>query len=506
MPSDPLALSREERHVALVQEIFRWLHGRVRYADALVEEVSRAEITRVFGGDQVVKPLGRKGALALRLVGDEGRSLDVSLGLLPFAQLRPTLEASLKLLAAQQPNPAFGLAPVPKGGVRRYGVPLDRAPAEDVVLRFAELLAEVARLDRAAAEAAPGVQVESEVWAWTQVEEKLVADTEGLFKTQVLPATFLQVVSRARDTASGRSAEHRTRIGDVHGLELLFADGGIRPDFREQIGQSARRAVLLLGARALAPDELAKLTHYVLGTSAMVFVHEAEGHNFEADTIKEGGSGLFHRDGRPTRVPFGSDQVDVWDGPIRNPDGTFASLSGFGFQFIDDEGVEVAPAHLVKSGEIVGKLHNRETAHHFGEAANGRGFSELGDRRLVRMTNTYLYPSERARWVQSLEELVADVPFGVYLEGSRGGAVSKGGMSTTIQSGRLIVNGRLTEERLLPSNLAVDTQRSLEGVEGFAGPLRCDDPGFCGKGQHKIVTDGGPITRIRAGAGITLGF
>ena len=506
MPSDPLALSNEARNATLVEEIFRWLRGRVRYADALVEEVSRAEINRVFGGEEVVKPLSRKGALALRLVGDEGRSLDVSLGLLPFDQLCPTLEAGLKLLAVQQPNPRFGLAAVPNRDKRRYGVPLEHAPTEDVVLRFALLAEEVARLDRAAAEAAPGLRVESEVWAWTQVEEKLVADSEGLFKTQILPATFVQVVSRARDTATGRIAEHRTRIGDVHGLEMLFAGGGLRPDFREQIGQSARRAVLLHGARALDAEELKKLTHYVLGTSAMVFVHEAEGHNFEADTIKEGGSGLFHRDGRPTRVPFGSEQVDVWDGPIRNPDGTFASLSGFGFHFIDDEGVEVTPAHLVRGGEIVGKLHNRETAHHFGEANNGRGFSELGDRRLERMTNTYLYPSEKARWVSSLDELVADIPFGVSLEGSRGGAVSKGGMSTTIQFGRLIVNGRLTEERLLPSNLAVDTQRSLEGVEGFAGPLRCDDPGFCGKGQYKIVTDGGPITRIRAGAGITLGF
>ncbi len=508
LSSDPLALSREASHTRLVNEIFAWLRGRVTYADALVEDVSRAEINRVFGGDEVVKPLSAKGALALRLVGDQGRSLDLSLGLLPFDHLRPTLEAAIKLLAVQQPNPRFGLAPVPNRAQKRYGAPIDRAPAEDVVLRFAQIVEEVRRLDRAAEEAASGLQVESEVWAFTQVEEKLVADTEGLFKTQVLPATFVQVVSRATDPETGRIAEHRTRIGDVQGLEMLFAGNGLRADFREQIGQSARRAVLLHGARALRPDELARLTHYVLGTSAMVFVHEAEGHNFEADTIKEGSSGLFHRDGSPTRVPFGSDQVDVWDGPIMNPDGTFASLAGLGFHFIDDEGVEVAPAHLVRAGEIVGKLHNRETAHHFGEAANGRGFSELGDRRLVRMTNTYLYPSERARWVESLEELVADIPFGVLLEGSRGGAVSKGGMSTTIQFGRLIVDGKLTEERLLPSNLAVDTQRSLEGVEGFAGPLRCDDPGFCGKGapQHKLVTDGGPITRIRAGAGITLGF
>lgn len=503
---DPLAPRNEAKHAALLSELFGYLRGKVRYADALVEEVTRAEYTRVFGGEEVVKPRSQKGALAVRLVGDEGRSLDLSLGLLSFEELRPSVDACLKLLAAQAPNPGFGLAEVPNRGQKRYGVPRIEEGAEDVSLRFAELQREIASLDRAAAEGMGDLAVDSEIWAWTQVEEKIVADSEGLYKTQILPATFLQVVSRAKDRSTGRITEHRMRIGDVQPLSLLFAGAGMRPDFREQVGQSARRAVLLQRARALSPDELRRLTHFVLGTSAMVFVHEAEGHNFEADTIKDGGSGLFHASGAPTRVPFGSDQVDVWDGPIRRPDGTFASLEGFGFHFIDDEGIEVQPAHLVKAGRIVGKLHNRETAHHFGETANGRGFSELGDRRLVRMTNTYLYPSEKARWEPDLESLIRDVPFGVYLEGSRGGAVSKGGMSTTIQFGRLIVDGKLTEERLLPANLAVDTERSLEGVEGFAGPLRCDDPGFCGKGQYKIVTDGGPITRIRAGAGITLGF
>lgn len=506
MPGDPLELGREARYRALVDDLFAYLRGRVRYADLVIEEVSRAEYNRVFGGDEVMKPLSRKGALALRLVGEEGRALDVSLGLLPFAELRGTIDAALRLLAAQPPNPGWGLAPLPDRTRRRFGVPVPGDRAADLLERFALLAEEVARLDRAAAQAAPGLEVESEIWAWTQTEEKLVADIDGLYRTQILPATFVQVVSRARDPATGRATEHRTRIGDVHGIEMLFAGEGLRPDFRERIGQSARRAVLLQGARALTPEELRRLTHVVLGTTAMVFVHEAEGHNFEADLVKEGSSGLFLRDGSPTRDPLGSDQVDVWDGPVRRPDGTFAGREGFGFQFIDDEGVEVAPVRLVQAGRIVGKLHNRETAHHFGEAPNGRGFSELGDRRLVRMTNTYLHPSERARWVDDLEELIADVPFGVFLDGSRGGAVSRGGMSTTIQFGQLIVDGKLTGERLLPSNLSVDTQRSLEGIEGFAGPMRCDDPGFCGKGQTKLVADGGPITRIRLGSGITLGF
>src|SRR5690606_7738758 len=165
------------------------------------------------GGDEVMKPLSRKGALALRLVGEEGRALDVSLGLLPFAELRGTIDAALRLLAAQPPNPGWGLAPLPDRTRRRFGVPVPGDRAADLLERFALLAEEVARLDRAAAQAAPGLEVESEIWAWTQTEEKLVADIDGLYRTQILPATFVQVVSRARDPATGRATEHRTRIG-----------------------------------------------------------------------------------------------------------------------------------------------------------------------------------------------------------------------------------------------------------------------------------------------------
>jgi predicted Zn-dependent protease len=326
----------------------------------------------------------------------------------------------------------------------------------------------------------------------------------------VLPSTFLQMVALVKDPKSGRLTRQRSRLGDTRPLTMLFEGGvparGLRGYYAEQVGSVVRRAVDQQRGRALSSEELARLTHYVLAPSAMVFVHEAEGHNFEADIIQQGGSGLFQRDGTPADDPFASSVVDVYDGQILRPDGTFEPALGFGTHFIDDEGVELVPTKLVSAGRIVAKLHNRETAHHYREPVNGHGFSELGDKRLVRMTNTYLHPAGKERWVESVEELVKDVGFGVWLEGSLGGAVSREGMSTTIQFGRLIRDGKLTDEVLLPANLSVVTRDSLKTVEGFAGPLRCEDPGFCGKGQLKTVTDGGPITKLRASPAITLGF
>lgn len=509
--TNELTLTGEAEKRALAQAVLDHVKPRVRYADLVLEEVTKLEYTRLFSGDEVLKPFTRKGALQLRLVGEKGRHLSLSLGLLPASQLVPSLDFALGMLSLQEEDESFGLAPVPNQERQRYGVasPWDLSNG-DFLAAFETLRAEVDALAARAVTGHEGLSAQAELWCYAQVEEKLVQDTEGLFKTQVLPSTFLQVIALVKDARTGRQTRQRVRLGETKPLGWLFEAGdpsrGLRGDFAETLGGCVRRAVAQQRGRKLTGEELARVTHYVLASTAMVFIHEAEGHNFEADIIREGGSGLFARDGSPAVTPFASALVDVWDGPVRRPDGTFEADSGFGTHYIDDEGVELAPTRLVEAGRIVGKLHNRETAHHFHEAPNGHGFSELGDRRLVRMTNTYLHPSGADRWHASVDELVRDVTWGVWLEGSLGGAVSREGMSTTIQYGRLIVDGKLTDQVLLPANLSVVTRDSLQNVEGYAGPLRCDDPGFCGKGQTKTVTDGGPVTKIRASPAITLGF
>ncbi|MHB8873883.1 MAG: metallopeptidase TldD-related protein [Myxococcaceae bacterium] len=512
MPSTHgLTLTGEPEKRALAEAVLAHVRPKVKYADLLIEEVTKLEYTRLFSGDEVLKPFTRKGALQLRLVGEEGRHLSLSLGLLPPAQLLPSLDFALGMLRLQEPDPHFGLAPVPNQDRQRYGVPSPwDLTSEEVQAAFETVRSEADALAGRAIAGHPGLSAQVELWCYAQVEEKLVQDTEGLFKTQVLPSTFLQVLALVKDAATGRQTRQRTRLGELRPLASLFEEAdlsrGLRGDFAETLGGCMRRAVAQQRGRRLTSEELARVTHYVLASTAMVFIHEAEGHNFEADIIREGSSGLFGRDGSPAVTPFASPLVDVWDGQTRRPDGSFDADTGFGTHYIDDEGVELSPVRLVEGGRIVAKLHNRETAHHFKEPANGHGFSELGERRLVRMTNTYLHPSGPDRWFPTVEELVQDIPFGVWLEGSLGGAVSREGMSTTIQYGRLIVDGKLTQEVLLPANLSVVTRDSLQGVEGFAGPVRCDDPGFCGKGQTKTVTDGGPVTKIRASPAITLGF
>jgi len=141
-------------------------------------------------------------------------------------------------------------------------------------------------------------------------------------------------------------------------------------------------------------------------------------------------------------------------------------------------------------------MHSRETAHHYGVAPTGNGFSQLGDRRIVRMRNTTLCPAPGDHWVDSLAALVRDVPFGVVLHGSLGGAVSKDGMSSSTQWGWLVRDGVVTDELITAGNFTA------------AGGVEAHGVGFCGKaGQTRRVTEGGPeYVRVAVSPHVTLTF
>ena len=88
---------------------------------------------------------------------------------------------------------------------------------------------------------------------------------------------------------------------------------------------------------------------------------------------------------------------------------TPGGLGTFGF---DDEGVPARREAIVEAGVLRGFLTSRETAAQLGAGAGGSmradGWSRMP---LVRMTNLHLEPGEG-----SLEELIADVDDGLYLE------------------------------------------------------------------------------------------
>src|SRR5213592_5078092 len=137
-------------------------------------------------------------------------------------------------------------------------------------------------------------------------------------------------------------------------------------------------------------------------------VHESVGHPTELDRIYgteaayAGTSFLKPEDLGSLR--YGSEHMNVTADPT-----TPGGLGTFGF---DDEGVPARREPIVAEGVLRGFLTSRETAARIGSGSGGSMRAETWSRMpLVRMTNLHLEPGEG-----SLEDLIAGVDDGVYLE------------------------------------------------------------------------------------------
>ena len=467
---------------------------KVEYADLLYERETKIEVQQL--PDRLIpKPFNVRSRVQLRLL-NRGRKAEIKVGTLDPAAIRQAVDDGVKLLKAS-PRPArpVRLAPIPNPRKMRYGTAAPRVfPAAAI---FDGLVRDIAALARRVERkhARRKVEVKPEFWFFSQREEKAIADTDGIFKTQVVPRTFLQVLTRVK--GPGGMTQTRARLGSIGPYTLLMKrkPSGrftLTAHTRNALAEWFERAIALQDAISLSPARIRKLSHLVLHHStAGVFVHEALGHNFEADIVKAGGSGIIDQQGKP-RGEIVCEDVHILDGPLS---GDFTR--GFGTEFIDDEGVEVTSKLLARNGRAVGMIHNRETAAYFDQAPNGGAFSQLGDTRIPRMSNTYIMPASRDNWRRSLKELIRDVKFGIVLIGTTGGAVSKDGMSSSVQLGYLVENGKVTKT-VKPSNFSAQTMYALRYVDGFAGPLEISSVGFCGKGQTRYVSEGGPTwTRIR---------
>jgi predicted Zn-dependent protease len=496
----PPRIENEARVQRLLKAVLAFARARVEYADILYERAVRIEIQQLADG-LIPKPFNARARVQLRLV-HKGRKAEVKVGTLDIDLLKESVELGLKLLKAS-PMPArpIRLAPIPNPKKQHYGLRAPRAFPSAAI--FEALAGGIAALARRAERAHPGIEVKPEFWFFSQREEKAVADTAGVFKTQVLPRTFLQLVTRVKGPG-GRLTQTRARLGNVKPYDYIVAHNrqgrlALAPAAARNATEWIGKTIELQDAVTLSSEQVRSLSHLVLHyTTAGVFVHEALGHNFEADIVKAGSSGIIDAQGTP-RGEVACADVDILDGPL---DDDFTE--GFGTEFIDDEGVEVQPKLLAAKGRVVGMIHNRETAAYFGVEPNGGAFSESGDMRIPRMSNTYIRPATRERWHRTLDRLIADVPRGILLVGTSGGAVSKDGMSSSVQLGYLVENGKVTRT-VRPSNFAAKTLQALRHVDGFAGPVQIDDVGFCGKGQTRYVGDGAPTwTRIRNNESISL--
>jgi TldD protein len=224
-------------------------------------------------------------------------------------------------------------------------------------------------------------------------------------------------------------------------------------------------------------------------------VHESVGHPTELDRVygtEAAYAGTsFLTPGDLGSLRYGSPLMSITADPT-----TPGGVGTFGW---DDEGVPAARQPVVVEGVLRGFLTSRETAAKLGSGAGGSmradGWSRMP---LVRMTNLHLEPGEG-----SLEELIADVDEGVYLETNKSWSIDDKRLN--FQFGTQIaweIKGGRLGRMLRDATYTGITPVFWGSLDGVAGPAEWRMHGLtnCGKGQpgqHAHVSHGAAPARFR---------
>jgi TldD protein len=215
-----------------------------------------------------------------------------------------------------------------------------------------------------------------------------------------------------------------------------------------------------------------------------LLMHEALGHNAEADAVWAGESILAGRLGDTLASP----KVTVVD------DATYPD--SYGSYAFDSEGVPGQKRVLIEKGVLRNYLHSLETADKFHVAPTGSARAQnFLYPPIVRMSNTYMAPGD-----DRVDDVFRGIDRGVYLrDGSWGYVfVDKGQFVCHATQAQMIENGRLGEplRDVSVSGMMLET---LMDIERVTDDFEMNKPGMCGKGgQSAPVNCGGPHVRVKS--------
>jgi len=300
---------------------------------------------------------------------------------------------------------------------------------------------------------------------------KRLVTSEGTDLETLTPRVAVKILVVASEEGSMGSCARAD--GGIGGYELLR-----EISFESLVEDACERAIKMLKAK---PPPSGRFTVIADSELTGVFIHEAVGHAVEGDLVIAGNSVLKDKLGER----IASELVTIVDDP---------TIEGkWGSYKYDDEGVRASKKVLVERGVLVNYILNREAARKLGLEPNGGGRArDFSSPPLARMSNTYL---ERGDW--TLEEMLEDVDYGVYLRGSRGGEVdtARGSFQFNAAEAYLVERGELTTalRGVSLSGLVLETLANIDAV-GRDLKLKI---GTCVKGGQSIpVSNGGPHIRI----------
>jgi TldD protein len=306
--------------------------------------------------------------------------------------------------------------------------------------------------------------------SWTR---ETICNTAG---TLIEQETIRTTIGTAMTAVEGsvRQMAHK-RFSEQVGFELL--DRISSKEFTEKV---AKRAVSLLSARRAPSGKFPVVLHPSI---TGLLVHEALGHNAEADHVFNGESIIEGKMGEQ----IASEHVTIMD------DATIPRLSG-SYRY-DSEGIPGQKRIIIENGILQGYLHSLETAARFGVQPNGSARAMNGHcSPIVRMSNTFIAPGQL-----SFEEILKDIDEGIFMKGGHWGYVfcERGQYTCHAGEGWMIENGQLGEH-LRNVSFSGMTLETLMNIDAVSRDLEFLLPGRCGKsGQGMHINAGGPYVRVK---------
>jgi TldD protein len=300
----------------------------------------------------------------------------------------------------------------------------------------------------------------------------ILANSEGTYIEQEKPSVVIGAFAIARDGDNVQQAHES--LSSIQGYEYVL-------DKDELARKAAQKAVELLDAKPVKAGQYPVVVDQML---AGVFIHEAFGHLSEADFVYENPKA---REMMTMGRRFGKGILSVFD------DGSLPNLRGT--TLYDDEGTPARRNWLIREGELVGRLHSRQTAAKMGESASGNARAiNYRFAPIVRMTNTGIENGDT-----SFEDMIKDIELGIYACDAYGGQTQLENFSFSSGYAYMIRDGKIAEmvkDVILSGNLFT----TLENIDAIGNDFKwLNTGGGCGKGSQfpLPVGMGAPHIRIQ---------
>lgn len=387
-------------------------------------------------------------------------------------------EAAKRVLNAATANAAFldsrtayGLSPLPAVENRRIVVCPDFADSEQKL--YIDFLKD---LDDYIVKSCPKLKSRT-LSAYTDLMEKTLITSDGAEGGTAIPRSYIYVFLTGEHVENGTAIDVFEVFGGFGGFEENFVDPA--PLYKEIDALYSKLLAKCEGVYAEAGEKICVLN----GELAGMLSHEAVGHTVESDLVLAG-SVAANLLGKQVASPL----VSLTD---------FAHTA-FGEKtplpvYLDDEGVIATDAHIIKEGNLVGYMHNRESAAHYGvsPAGNARAYA-FSDEPLVRMRNTAIHPGS-----SRLEDMIASVEDGYYLISTNNGqADTTGEFMFGVSMGYEIKGGKLGRA-ILDTTISGIAFEMLKTVDMVGDTMTWVSSGMCGKKQPMPVGMGGPALRCK---------